>query len=84
MSRHHQCPAAGCSESLPRHLLMCKPHWYRVPRALRAEVNDAWKAYLAASRGARSYDAVLGALARYRAAREAAIAAVNGTGGGSR
>jgi len=56
---------------------MCRPHWYRVPRALRAEVNDAWKAYLATCRGKHDHDTVLQALARYRAARESAIAAVN-------
>lgn len=38
----HQCPANGCKRNLPEHLLMCKPHWYMVPRHLR---SDVWNAY---------------------------------------
>ena len=66
----HPCPCEGCAVSLPRHLLMCKPHWYRVPQALRAEVNDAWRAH--------SRQSTRETLVRYLAAREAAIRSING------
>lgn len=64
----HPCPCTGCAVDLPRHLLMCRPHWRRVPRALAAEVNDAWRAHT------RAPDKE--SLIRYVAAREAAIRSV--------
>jgi uncharacterized protein (DUF736 family) len=42
---NHECPAIGCTRKLPRHLLMCAPHWRLVPRGLQAEVYAAWANY---------------------------------------
>lgn len=39
----HQCPAAGCPQKVADHLLMCRPHWYKVPRDLRNAVWAAWR-----------------------------------------
>jgi hypothetical protein len=40
----HICPLRpqGCKVQLPDHLLMCKRHWYMVPRDLRYAVTDAY------------------------------------------
>jgi hypothetical protein len=38
----HQCPVRVCPAVLPDHLLMCRPHWFMVPPALR---NAVWAAY---------------------------------------
>lgn len=38
----HQCPADGCEEQVPAHMLMCRTHWYMVPRHLRSAVWNAW------------------------------------------
>jgi hypothetical protein len=41
----HACPVPGCSvRELPRHLLMCKPHWTRVSPELQATIYDLWQA----------------------------------------
>ncbi len=61
----HECPAAGCSRTVPDHMLMCRTDWYRVPPALRDDVWHAWRN----GAGAGSAD--------HRAAMVAAIQAVN-------
>ncbi len=38
----HECPAKGCSRRIPDHLLMCRNHWFMVPRMMRSAV---WAAY---------------------------------------
>lgn len=38
----HTCHAIACDVPVPPAMLMCKPHWFRVPRALR---NDVWREY---------------------------------------
>jgi len=38
------CHAVGCSERIPRNMLMCKPHWFKVPKPLRDEI---WRTYKA-------------------------------------
>jgi hypothetical protein len=38
----HKCPGPGCTARVADHMLMCRPHWYQVPRALR---NDVWAAW---------------------------------------
>jgi hypothetical protein len=38
----HECPARGCTQRVALHMLMCRPHWYMVPRALRGAVWAAW------------------------------------------
>jgi hypothetical protein len=40
----HLCHVPGCNVPVPRRLLMCGPHWRRVPRALQAAV---WRQYRA-------------------------------------
>ena len=63
----HECPIDGCTAMVADRFLMCRSHWRRVPTALQSEVYDAW--------ARRGHD---GGLQRYRQAREAAIAAVEG------
>lgn len=60
----HQCPISGCTQALPDELLMCRPHWFMVPNALRKAVY-----------GAYGLGKGLGSLALYRA-QDAAIRAV--------
>jgi hypothetical protein len=62
--RVHDCPVAGCAVKVPRTRLMCKGHWYSVPKPLRDEV---WRAY---RNGVASVE--------YLEARERAIAAAEG------
>ena len=61
----HQCPADGCAQAVTPSVLMCRPHWYLVPKPLRNAVWAAW------AEGAGA-----GTLAHYEAIR-AATAAVN-------
>lgn len=38
----HPCP--GCGDvPVPRHRLSCHPCWFRLPAALRAEINAAYR-----------------------------------------
>ena len=39
----HICHARGCEKSCPPKHLMCKAHWFKVPKALRDAV---WSAYV--------------------------------------
>lgn len=37
----HTCP--GCSKrEVPRHQLSCRPCWYRLPKNLRDDLNNAY------------------------------------------
>ena len=38
----HTCHAAGCSVEVPPKMLMCRRHWYMVPKPMRDEV---WRTY---------------------------------------
>jgi hypothetical protein len=38
----HECPATGCTRAVSGSMLMCRPHWYMVPKALRNAVWTAW------------------------------------------
>jgi hypothetical protein len=38
----HMCPAAGCGAQVPFGRLLCGPDWYRVPKAVRTAVLQAW------------------------------------------
>ncbi len=38
----HRCHALGCTVEVPPAMLMCKRHWFCVPKALRREV---WRLY---------------------------------------
>lgn len=39
----HQCPATGCTARVAKQMLMCRPHWYMVPRPLRAAVYEIYR-----------------------------------------
>lgn len=39
----HKCPGPDCSRQVADHMLMCRPHWYQVPRTLRDDVWNAWQ-----------------------------------------
>lgn len=39
----HTCHALECSTPVPPARLMCKRHWFQVPRALR---DDVWETYI--------------------------------------
>jgi len=39
----HLCPAAGCHRHVSPDRLMCRPHWYQVPRPLRDAVWATWR-----------------------------------------
>lgn len=36
-----ECPALGCTTTIPAFLVMCKPHWALVPRHLQDELRMA-------------------------------------------
>ena len=38
----HTCHAHRCDRTVPPRLLMCRAHWFKVPRRLQAEV---WARY---------------------------------------
>lgn len=59
----HECPVEGCTKQLPSHILMCKPHWFSVPKDLRDAVYAAYQG------GAGLFTE------EYKEARDAAIAA---------
>lgn len=65
------CPVPGCEVPVRPSMLMCREHWYRVPRQLKAAVNQLWQAYNNASVGE-----MVGAYRDYMSARTAAIASV--------
>jgi hypothetical protein len=37
-----RCFAVGCQTIIPRHLLMCRDHWFSVPENIREQVAHAW------------------------------------------
>ena len=39
----HRCVVPGCRVALPQHLLMCSPHWARVPGALRGRLVEMYR-----------------------------------------
>lgn len=38
----HKCPGPGCPVQVPDHMLMCRPHWFKVPLPLRSDVWATW------------------------------------------
>lgn len=38
----HKCPIDGCNVQLPQHILMCRPHWARVPSGLKRQIYATW------------------------------------------
>ena len=41
-TRDHTCHWPGCERQVPPAMWGCRPHWYRLPRYLRARI---WAAY---------------------------------------
>jgi hypothetical protein len=38
-----RCPVPGCGDQIDPSRLMCRRHWYRVPRQLRDQVWATWR-----------------------------------------
>lgn len=38
----HNCPAPGCIVTVNDTMLMCRQHWFMVPRDLRARLWATW------------------------------------------
>lgn len=57
----HGCPATRCTRRVGSGMLMCRPHWFMVPRLQRDAVWDAWRRAGAGSPAHR--DAILAAVA---------------------
>lgn len=43
VDRLTECPVDGCEICHPRNLLMCRSHWYSVPKHLREALWDAFR-----------------------------------------
>ncbi len=43
----NECAATMCGRGIHRARLMCKPHWYQVPRHLRAAIRRLYDAEVA-------------------------------------
>lgn len=41
-TRDHACHWPGCPKQVPPAMWGCRPHWYRLPKALRARI---WATY---------------------------------------
>jgi len=69
MTELHVCAVEGCGEVIPMGMLMCRPHWYQVPKALRDRVWETWNAVRRGGVKGETWPA-------YEEARDAAIASV--------
>lgn len=38
------CAAHRCSETVQRGMLMCRDHWFSLPRQLRSAIGHTWRA----------------------------------------
>ena len=38
------CDAPGCAEKIRRGMLLCRPHWFALPRELRQAISATWAA----------------------------------------
>lgn len=68
----HQCPVDRCPVQVGRDRLMCRPHWYAVPKPMRDAVWATWRSGAGAGTPAHT------------AAITAAVAAVNARQEGDR
>ncbi len=55
----HRCPAGGCRQKIRAGRLMCRPHWYQVPKPLRDAVWATWRS--GAGTGTPAHTAAIGA-----------------------
>jgi hypothetical protein len=45
MSETHECAMGRvrlCEQRIPLHRWMCRPHWFQVPKEIRARVWETW------------------------------------------
>jgi len=42
-AHQHTCAVPGCEKTIPRRLLMCRTHWFMVPRKLQTAVGNAYR-----------------------------------------
>ena len=47
--RAHSCPISGCGEQIDPSRLMCRGHWYLVPKQIRDRVWATWRSGQGAS-----------------------------------
>jgi hypothetical protein len=47
-----RCPVTGCAEQIGPSRLMCRGHWYEVPKQLRDRVWATWRS----GQGSGSYE----------------------------
>lgn len=73
-ARTRTCEVPMCGAVIEAGRLMCKEHWYEVPRDLRRQINNAWRLV----KGGGSRSSRQACLAEYRAAVRDAVAAVEG------
>lgn len=66
MTYGHRCAADGCAKIVPSADLMCRTHWFKVPKDLRARV---WAGYHAGM--GPEYDVAVAAAVDAVRAREA-------------
>lgn len=74
MAEARTCPVDGCNAPIEAGKLLCRTHWFSLPRAMRAEVLDTWRAF---RRRDGDPEERRGSLAQYRAAVAAALARLN-------
>ncbi len=39
----HTCHAIGCNRQVPAQAIMCRPHWFMVPKPLREEISLTYR-----------------------------------------
>lgn len=43
MSQTHKCPIPGCTVQCRSSIVMCREHWFQVPKPLRERVWATWR-----------------------------------------
>jgi hypothetical protein len=43
LPRHGRCPVPGCHDQIDPSRLMCRSHWYLVPKQIRDRVWATWR-----------------------------------------
>jgi hypothetical protein len=59
---HHPCPAARCMRLVSMTKLMCRQHWFMVPKPLRDDERNAWAGGMGAGSSAHR-NAIMAAIA---------------------
>ena len=66
------CAVPSCHVTVERGMLMCKSHWFSLPKPLRDDVWRTWRAVQANRRGTLTAEQQLARIAAYRDAVRAA------------